>query len=406
MPDLELRTARAEDRHQLAALISGAFLNDPNDEVVELARLIDEPDRTHLISDDGRPVATGAALTREMSVPGAAVATAHVTGVAVASTHRRRGLLTRVMRAQLDDIRGRGEPIAALWASEGAIYGRFGYGLAAHHAEFTIATQSVQVPGVAAPGHLTQVRPADAHVELAEIYERVWRDRPGWSSRPGEWWKFLLSDAEKWRDGHSTLRGVIHRSDAGLDGFALWRSKLGWNDAGPDGNVRVVEVAAASPQAYAALWRFLLSIDLSRKVTYTFGAVDEPLPHIVPDAGAIVTTVGPSLWVRVADVPAALSARRYAAPIDLVISVTDDLLPANSGRWRLTGDTTFARCEATDAEPDLALAIADLGAVYLGGTTMYTLAAAGRVDEHADGALAAASTAFGWHCAPSAVEIF
>lgn len=128
--DLIVRTSTADDREPLASLVSGAFLSDPDDEVVELHRLIDELDRIHVVSDDGQLVATGAAHTRELTVPGGVVHAAHVTGVAVASTHRRRGLLTRIMKEQLDDISGRGEPIAALWASESAIYGRFGYGLA------------------------------------------------------------------------------------------------------------------------------------------------------------------------------------------------------------------------------------------------------------------------------------
>jgi predicted acetyltransferase len=208
--DLPLRIATADDHPALAELLTSAFLHDVEDEAVERNRLVFEPDRAHLIEDAGAPVATGAIYTRAMTVPGAVIPVAHVTGVAVAATHRRRGLLTRIIYTQLASIRDLGtESVAALWATEGGIYGRFGYGIAARHCEYMINRSLVQVTGPAPSGTLVQVKPNDAAEELAAVFERVRTERPGWSSRPGKWWDVLLTDIASRREGMSSLRAVL-----------------------------------------------------------------------------------------------------------------------------------------------------------------------------------------------------
>lgn len=402
---LELRTATDDDLGPLVKLASNAFLKDAEEGYEEYIRPIWEPDRTHVMTDGERLVGTAGVLTRDMTVPGAVVPTAHVTAVSVASTHRRRGILRRLMAAQLADVRDRGEPIAALWASEGAIYGRFGYGLASWHAAYTISRLEMTVPGEPA-GSLWQEEPRDVTSELAAVYERVRRDRPGLSDRPGPWWEHLTADPRWDRGGRSSLRAVLYRVDDRVDGYALWRVKGGWSDTGPNGEVTVVEVAADGAEAYAALWRFLLSIDLTRTVKFELGAVDEPLAQIVTNPSGLGLTVEPALWVRVVDVAGALESRRYAAPVDVVLEVTDAVIPDNTGRWHLAGNGSSAKCQPTGAAPDLSVDVRDLGAAYLGGTSLATLAAAGRVTEHRPGTLGAASVAFGWHRAPQSVEVF
>jgi predicted acetyltransferase len=405
--ELELRIARDDEFAQLGELISGAFLDDTVEEALDVERMIFEADRTHVVADGDRLVATGGVLTREMTVPGAVVPAAHVTAVAVASTHRRRGLLRRIMTAQLEAVKSRGtEPFAVLWASEDSIYGRFGYGLSAWHVSYKIAKLETALPGEPAHGRLRQIVPKESLDELAAVYEQIRASRPGFSSRQGRWWEHLTADPKARRRGMTALRGVLHEVDGRVDGYALWRVKGGWNETGPNGEVSVNEVAAENPQAYAALWRFLLSIDLTRAVKYMFGALDEPLPHLVTSPSGLVATVYPSLWLRIVDVPAALEARRYAAPVDVVVEVADDMLPENSGRWHLAGNASSAKCERTDVSADLALDVRTLGAAYLGGTSLLTLAAAGRVTEHRPGALVEASAAFGWHRPPATMEIF
>jgi predicted acetyltransferase len=168
----------------------------------------------------------------------------------------------------------------------------------------------------------------------------------------------------------------------------------------------VHEAVAVDPATYVTLWRFLLGIDLTRTARYSHGAVDEPLVHLVAEPNRLAGRLTDGLWVRLVDVGAALAARRYARPVDVVIEVTDPLLHENAGRWRLTGDPDGAACAPTDAPADLACGILDLGSAYLGGPSLAALAAAGRVRERRPGSLAAASLAFGWHRAPAGIEVF
>lgn len=390
-------------------VLSDAFGEDLSDEDAERERLVFEPVRTHIIDheEDG-PVGTAAAFTREVTVPGAVVAGGHVTQVGVRQTHRRRGLLTRLMLHQLRDIRGRGEPVALLWASEGRIYQRFGYGFAGQRHSLLVDTREARLtrPAVPGSGRLREAAPEQFRKEIQQVYERVRAEYPGRSSRDEGWWSWRLADPPSSRGGLTRMHALIYDTGPGADGYALWRRKGDWDESGPKGEIRVAELVAATPEAYLALWDFLLAVDLSRSVRYHFAAADEPLRYLVNEPRALGAKVGDSLWVRLVDVPAALSARRYAAPVDVVLDVTDALLPENAGRWRLTGDRHGAECAATTDEPDLTCDIADLGAVYLGGAPLAALAAGGRVREERAGALEAAATAFGWHRAPSPLDVF
>ncbi|WP_432844238.1 sterol carrier protein domain-containing protein [Dactylosporangium sp. CA-092794] len=169
-----------------------------------------------------------------------------------------------------------------------------------------------------------------------------------------------------------------------------------------------MEVVAATPTAYTELYRFLLRIDLARTLVQGLTSVDEPLFHLVDEPRQLGSRLTDGLWVRIRDLPAALTARRYAAPVDVVFEVTDALLPANAGRWRLRvgAGGALVTCTRADGEPDFVLDIADLAAAYLGGTPLGTLHQAGRIREHRPTAVAAASTAFGWPVAPNSIEIF
>jgi predicted acetyltransferase len=210
----------------------------------------------------------------------------------------------------------------------------------------------------------------------------------------------VLADPESHRHGASALHGVVHDTPQGPTGYALWRTKSGWDEKGPKGEVRVGEVVAADPATYAALWRFLLTIDLARTATFSFAALDEPLIHLVDEPRRLGARMLDGLWVRVVNVPRALANRRYPVDVDVVLDVTDTLLPQNTGRWRLTGGPAGAGCERTGDEPDLALDVRELGAAYLGGFSLASLAAAGLVTEHRAGAVDAASAAFSWHVPP------
>jgi predicted acetyltransferase len=407
MAELPVRVATIEDYPRVARLMSHVFNETPEPEEHELHRSVYEPDRALLVEDGDAVVAHAAAYTRELTVPGGVVPCAHVTAAGVAATHRRRGMLTALMHRQLREIRDAGrEPIAALWASEGRIYPRYGYGSAAPRLILGADTAEVGLPATA-PGRLRLGEPTALLPELTKVYGQLRAHRPGWSSRDERWWAHVLADLPARRDGTTELRAVVHEGpDGAVDGYALWRVKGDWRDGIPAGEVWVREVAALDAEAYRALWRLLLSVDLTRTTRFWFAAADEPLLHLVAEPRRLRTQFLDGLWVRVVDVRAALRARRYAAPVDVVLAVTDPLLPGNAGRWRLTGDASGAACEPTADPADLALDVTDLGAAYLGGVGLGSLAAAGRVREETPGALAGADAAFRWHRAPVSPEGF
>lgn len=407
--EIPIRAGVGEDWPAIAKLMSRVFhhLDDPVARDVEGS--VFEPDRS-LVADDGGVVGHAAAYTRDLTVPGGIVPAAHVTLVGVAPTHRRRGLLNRMMHRQLHEISAAGrEPIAALWASEGKIYPRYGYGHAAQRIELTVTSLEVRPPDAPPAGSAARIRlvePADAHEHLAKVYEALRPDRPGWSARDDRWWRFVLADVPSRRNGGTELQAAVHETPDGPTGYAVWRTESAWEAGGPAGKVQVREVVAADPQAYAALWRFLLSVDLTRKVLFHFATPDEPLLHLVDEPRRLGGVLTDSLWIRLVNLPRALAARRYATPIDVVLQVSDPLLTANTGRWRLAAGPDGATCTATDSPADLECTVLELGAAYLGGISLVTLADAGRVRELTPGSLTAAATAFGWHRRPSALELF
>ena len=404
-PSVSLRAATPADLGGIADLLFHVFHEKPTDEMRALEELITEVERSLVADDGGRVVGHATAQTRDLTVPGAVVPAAHVTGVGVAPTHRRRGLLTGMMRRQLGEIAAAGrEPVAVLWASETSIYPRYGYGPAASRIRLNAMTREVSITPPAEPaGRLRLVDPQRAQAEFAAVHDRLRTGRVGWSSRPDHWWRYLLADTDDRREGATELHGVLCDGPAGPLGYALWRVKNDWNQHGPDGEVRVDEVVADDPGTYAQLWRFLFGIDLVRSATYSYAAVDEPLQYLVDEPRRLGRTYADALWVRLVDLPAALAARRYPVPVDVVLEVTDPILGANSGRWRLTGGPAGATCVRTDDAPDVACSVTDLGAAYLGGTSLAALAAAGRVRD-LTGDLP--SIAFGWHRQPSALEVF
>ncbi len=404
--DISIDTAAPEDWDAIFRVVSTAFHDDPTEEAAAAERALVELDRALVARRDGSVVGTAATLTRQLAVPGGMVPAAHVTLVSVAPTARRQGVLTRFMRRQFEDARAAGEPIAVLWASEGRIYQRFGYGLAAKKLSLTVETKEVALTVPAGTGSLREGSPSELRDVLVKLYDSAYAGRPGWSERAQRHWDYRLADLKEWRRGGTELRAVLHEGPSGVDGYALWRGQSRWGDTGAAGEVRLLELVATTPDAYAALWRFLLTVDLTRTVHAWSCAPDEPLLHAVTEPRRLDPRLSDALWVRVLDVPAALAARRYATEVDLVIDVTDELVPANAGRWRLSGSPTTATCSSTVDAADLSCDIRALGAVYLGGTGFTTLAATGQVTEHRSGALAKADPALRWHQAPSSMEVF
>src|SRR5919112_1149746 len=342
--DIRIRVGTADDWDAISDLLGYAFHETIDQETRDREASVFEPERSLVADDAGAVVGHAAAYTRELTVPGGPVPAAFVTLVGVAPTHRRQGLLGRMMRRQLAEVaEAWREPLAVLWASEGAIYPRYGYGLASQRLSLDVALREIRPPGLAVVARLRLIEPADAIADLAKVYEQLRADRPGYASRDDRWWRAILADPASERNGATALHGVVHDTPHGPTGYALWRTKAGW-DIGPQAEGRVREVMATDPVAYAGLWRFLLSIDLTRTAAFSFAALDEPLMHMVDDPRRLGARVLDGHWVRVVDVPKALASRRYAVDVDVVLDVTDALLPQNTGRWRLTGGPGGAPC--------------------------------------------------------------
>ncbi|MFR0352608.1 GNAT family N-acetyltransferase [Streptomyces sediminimaris] len=375
-----------------------------------LWRELTETDRSIGAWDDDTCVGTAGAFGFRLTVPGgASVPAAGVTMVSVAATHRRRGVLTSMMRRQLDDVRAWGEPLAVLTASEPAIYGRFGYGVGTYHvnAEVDTARVRLSVPPGTDEVRLRYAAPAEALGACESVYARLVPRRPGMLARMPGWERVALLDPESGRDGASPLQCVLAERAAGSAaaggetvGYALFRIKGGWEHAGPNGTAVLRDLYALDPAAHAALWRFLCDIDLTSTISTRGRPLDEGWQHMVSDIRRCSLLVRDSLHIRLVDVGAALEARTYQAPVDVVLDVEDSFCPWNSGRWRLTGDPKGASCARTEDAADLALSVRELGSAYLGGVTLDALAAAGRVRELRRGTLAEASLAFASTVAP------
>ncbi len=399
-PKLEyVNDATFEDFHRA---IARGFQEEYHPELVHFDRKIFDHRRMFGFRVQGRWVATCGDFERRLTVPGgAAVPTAAVTVVTVHPPYRRRGLLTAMMRHQLEQVAERGEPIAALWASESLIYGRFGYGPAADRAILTGDTRRTQfLSGVRTAGSVNEVTREEYLAVTEPLHRHMLPSRPGAMVRDADVWEFAVFDKEFARGGATELRYLLHHDESGqVDAFATYRFKEAY-DNDPDGEVRVGELWADNATAHASMWRYLMDLDLARTFRVRNVPVDEPLRLLVADHRAVRTEVTDALYVRLVDVEAALRARRYAAPVDLVLEVTDDILPANTGRYRLRADGVEVSVERTEDAADLSMGILELGTAYLGGVPLAELARVGRVTEHADGAVASASTAFGWHRAP------
>jgi predicted acetyltransferase len=355
--------------------------------------------------DDGRIVGGSGSFEFEMTVPGAMVATAGVTVVGVLPTHRRRGVLTAMMRMQLDDVHERGEPLAALFASDERIYGRFGYGVAELMGEMQLRRDR---SGFAIPlerrGRLRTVEAAEALDLFPAVWDQLRPRVPGMLSRSREWWELrILRDTESRRPpGAGPKRFALLELDGDLAGYALYRHAPKWEEGTPQGTLNAIEVVATNPQAEAELWRYLCDIEWVETINAWLLPVDHPLFFLLAEPRQMRMRVSDGLWVRLVDVGEALSRRSYAADGAVVVEVDDEFCPWNSGRWKLDG----GEAARTRAAAEIACDVSALGSVYLGGFSWGQLVRGGRVEEVRPGAAARADAMFRPDRAPWCPEIF
>jgi predicted acetyltransferase len=373
-----LRRAAADDLRALADVDGRAFGHQQTDEELANFRSLFEPDRFLLACDpeSGAILGVTGSYPLDVTLPGGAVLPAPgVTWVSVDPTMRRRGILRAMFAEQHAGFVADGVAVALLTASEGAIYGRFGYGVTTVNRSFEVTRRRAVFRADAPdPGGVRYVDPETARKLAPEVHRRWCAITPGAVARNDAVWDWHMRDEERWRDGGSALFYLVH-----ADGFASYRVR--WSDR----SATVVDLFAATDEAYAALWRVLLGLDLVDKVTgWKSVAVDDPLPLLLTDPRQVQTTgLDDGMWSRVLDVPAALAARKYAIEIDVVLDVHDDFLH-RGGRVRLQGGPEGATCAPTDAPAELVLPVATLGPMLFGGGRASTYARAGRAEGAAE----------------------
>ena len=366
-------------------LLERSFGHVAHDEDVPVELAMVDAKRFYGAYDTDELVGTAGSFAFSMAVPGAVTDVAGVTWVGVSPTARRQGVLRSFMTRQLADLHADATAVAALWASEGAIYPRYGYGPAAWHHGITLP-RGARFHRPVEPGGLRLVEPSAA--ALTPVHDALAARTPGWFARDEAWWAHRLHDPQHARDGATALQCVV--TDGG---YALYAQQGVWRDGVASGTVTVRELAAVDEPARERLWRYLLDLDLMAEVVCRLVPTDDPLLQLLAEPRLARARTSESLYVRLVDVPRALEARRYACDLDVVLEVRDEHCPWNARRVRLTGGRDGATCAPTDGAPDLAMDVRDLGAAFLGGTTLVSRRAT--VQERTPGALARASTAFG-----------
>ncbi|MGW3283946.1 GNAT family N-acetyltransferase [Streptomyces sp. NPDC001002] len=342
--------------------------------------------------DGDRCVATFRSFAQEVTaVGGAPVAADAVTGVTVTATHRRRGLLTRMMNQDLAAAKERGDVVATLIAAEYPIYGRYGFGPATTATEWVVDVPRTGLDrrwaGPADGGRIDLVDPEEVRKIGPELHERVRRGMPGAVSRDDWWWQ-LRTGAVRVEKSWTVPFFVAYRApDGTVEGLAAYEVDDNWTDnKQPLDTATVRWLSAATPAAERALWHYLCSIDWVTRVKSGPRAPDDLLPLLLPDPRtARLTTQADWLWVRILDVVRALEARTYEGTGSLVLEVTD---PAGltGGRYRLAASPQGASCVPTTESAELSLDVAELAALWLGDESVARLLALGRVQEERAGA--------------------
>jgi predicted acetyltransferase len=394
--DIDVRTITDAEVAAWCGALNTGFLNPAGAVDAEARRPGLLLERTWGAFDGDRVVATLRSFPTPMTVPGGgALAVSAVTAVTTTSTHRRRGLASRMVNADLATAMERGEQAAILIAAEWEIYGRFGYGAATEHQTWTVDTAGARLRN-SPQGTVEYVDRDTARAVAPEIFERHRAGRPGEIGRTDRYWDvdFGILRYPSWKEPRHGFYAVGRAPGGAATGVVRYTHEEKWTGRQPGGVVAVQLFVAAEPAGEALLWHHLLSLDLTGSVRAEDRPADELLPWLLVDArDARASDRSDFLWIRPLDVAAMLAARSYLVAGRLVVEVVDAAGLA-AGRYALDGGPDGATCTRTDASADLTLDCAALGSAYLGGTGVRTLAAAGLVDEHTPGAVARADAMF------------
>jgi predicted acetyltransferase len=400
VPDdrIELRQP-TDDEATLRAFVKPAmtaFAQEYSDEMFAIDRQVWEVDRMIGAVEGERWVGSAGIESLHLTVPGGQVRAAGITAVGVAPSHRRRGILTRMMHWMLDQAADRGEPVAVLHASEGAIYPHFGFGMATLQGSFEFDARHLRFLRPAEPLGRVRLVDADEGMQLIPpIFDQVRAGRPGEVSRsPAKWRHIMLADDPFRRSELGPKSNVVLEVGGEPRGFATYRVKQDWDERGPKYVLTVMEVTALDIAAERALWEWLAGVDLVTRIRAWRTAVPMQLTLQLEDIRRIGTTIGSGIYLRILDLISTLEARSYVGSGSLTLELTDAFIPANAGRWRLDVRDGVATVASTTDAPDLVLDIADLATVYLGAFSFHDLARAGRLTECRGDAITDADRSF------------
>jgi predicted acetyltransferase len=401
---VEIRTCPPDRFAELLRTAEIAFGEGSADDVIERVRKVADPERFLAALDGDTIVGTGGVFTLNLSVPGGDLPAGGVTWVSVLPSHRRRGILRGMMRLMVDDCHARNEPLAILWASEGTIYQRFGYGLATlaltMDAETSAAGFAREWP---VEGSCRLLRAGEGLDLVTPVYEAARAQRAGFLARTPDWWVGQLPLVDKDAKGGEARRLVVYETDRGPEAYAVYKIKADWGHRGPSGTIIVEEALGSTERGTREIWRFLFNVDLTRTLKTWRLPADHPVLLLASEPRRLGIGVGDGLWLRIVDVQTALEGRSYGidgrASGSVILELRDEYCPWNTGRWAVEVAEGRAHVTATKAEPDVALDANDLGSIFLGGFTATALARAGRVVELRTGRLAAADRLF-----PTAVQ--
>lgn len=396
-----------EELMTLLHVIETAFQGRPHGTTEPTPMMRFALDRTAAAFVGDEMVGGGRNFPFELVVPGdARLPMAGVSWIGTLPTHRRRGVLRATMDALTDDARAHGEPIMGLTASEGVIYGRFGYGTATYRTTLEIERRTARLRRDPSPGGRIRIIAEDAARQiLPAAYDHVTATQPGAVTRPEPWWHDEYFDEP--RDEHH-WHYVVHEDDDGApDGFVTYTLEQSWADGIPKHTVVGYDFHAVTSEVRLALWQFLFDLDLVETIRLFDAPVDEPLRYMLEDARRLrVIEMRDKLWLKVLDVAACLSARSYSVDGRLVLEVVADHDDSPAGAYRVESEAGTSSCEATSEAGDLRLGARELAAAYLGGVRLSSLAIAGLVEERTPGALALADAMFATSPTPQTATWF
>jgi len=396
---VEIRVCPPDRFGELLRAAEVAFSEDVSDTKVGLVEGVADKERFIAALDGDRIIGTAGVFTLRLQLPGGEAPMGGVTWITVMPSHRRQGVMSSMMRLMIDDCHRRGEPLAGLWAAEGAIYGRFGFGIATVYIGVQAEMGAVGMMSGAPREGSFRLLPVGEGLDLVRpVYDAARRARPGFLARTPEWWNGILPRPDKDAKGGEAKRLVVFETADGPEAYAIYKTKAQWNEQGPGGTVTVDEAIGSTATGTREIWRYLFGLDLMRTLKAGRLPEDHPVLLMAAEPRRLGLVMGDGLWLRILDVAAALEARTYGVGGHgrgrLALDLVDDYCPWNAGRWQLDVDDGRARVTRRETPADVGLSATELASMLLGTFSATSLAAAGRVRELRPGGLATADELF------------